>query len=114
LSQVSTIFSRYPRRRVSHHQRRLNTQNFGDPRVGPRGEALEQSACSKASHLKQRLANRSQGWIVKCGSVDVVEAEDGNIAGDPQPHLFQSADRSDRRDIVEGKDGGEFLAGREK
>ena len=51
------------------------------------------------------LVDGRQGWIGRRGQVDVVEADDADLARDRVPPLVDRADGADRHRVAHGQDG---------
>ena len=62
--------------------------------------SLQQNARRDHSHLVQRLTNRGEARIMKCRSLNVIEAHHRNISGDLQAGVLKRPDGPDCRDIV--------------
>ena len=90
----------------SYHQFGLDRMSVVQLGHGP-VNALEQNFRRRASHFAQRLAHRGQARLLIGGTLDVVEADNGNIFGDATSRLAQRANRSHGGDIVEREESGE-------
>jgi len=75
-----------------------------------RTNALEQNARRGGSHLIERLANGGEARIVERGSLDVIETNDRNVAGDVETLIHEGANRSDGGDIVVAEKCSEIAA----
>jgi hypothetical protein len=72
-------------------------------------DALDEVLRRGPSHLVKGLANGGEPRVVVLGNDDVVEADDGDVAGAVEACVFDSADGADGGGVVEAEDGGEVL-----
>ena len=71
---------------------------------------MEQQADGGPALLADRLVDGGEGWVGVGGVVDVVEADDRQVAGDRDPGLPGRVQRADRGHVAHGQDGGGSLA----
>ena len=60
------------------------------------------------------LADGGEARVEVLGDDDVVEADDGDVAGAGEACVFDGADGSDGGGVVEAEDGGEVVCAREE
>jgi hypothetical protein len=68
----------------------------------------QQRAGGGSPHLVKRLADGGERGVVGCGAGDIVKSNDGDFGGNGNTGFVQRGDGSDRRNIVEGKNGREM------
>ena len=81
---------------------------------GLAANALQQNARSRGAHLIERLANRGEAGVVKRGALDIIEAHDGNVGGNLEAVVHESANGSDGGDIVVAEERGKIGAALDK
>ena len=67
---------------------------------GLAANALKQDAGGGETHLVQRLADGGEARVVKSGSLDVIEPDDGHIGGNLKAMVHQRPNRANGSDIV--------------
>ena len=75
-----------------------------------RVDAFQDSLGGQHAHLAERLFDGRQAGVLKCGALNVVETDDGNIIRYAPACLAQSLNRADRRNVIERKKSRERLA----
>ncbi len=113
-----------PVRRVDRHRRRQDLAaraaddepRFEPTMIGHRAARLpddgEQQPDRLFALLADRLVDRGQWRFDVRGQVDVVEADDADVARDVEPEITQRMHRPDRHDVAHGQDRGGAQAGR--
>jgi len=74
-------------------------------------ESAEECGGCGVSHELEGLANGGEAWDLVGGRLDVVEADNGDVAGDMETGVVECSDAAHRGDVVEAKNGGELLLG---
>ncbi len=72
--------------------------------------SLQQDSCSGAAHLVKRLPNGGKARVVKCGALDVVEANDRNVGRNMKTAVHQCTNRADGGDVVVADERGEVAS----
>ena len=73
-------------------------------------EFLEQGDRGLSAHLLERLADGGEARNDVGGSLDVVEAEDGDVFRDFETCIVEGSDAADGGDVVEAEQGGKVFA----
>ena len=66
------------------------------------------------THLVEGLAHGGEAGVEVLGDDDVVEADDGDVAGAGEAGVFNGADGADGSGVVEAEDGGEVAGAGEE
>ena len=105
--------ARFPFRQPASAASRLAYHQFGfeHDRLGirlvRRLDAPQQQLCGDLAHSPQRLADGGQAGRVVHGAGDVVEADDGDVAGAGQASIHDGTHRAQRSNVVEAENRGE-------
>src|SRR6266436_7073404 len=101
-------------RACAHNQTRLNDDFFWIRRIRWPRDALKQNLCRDYAHFTQRLPNGRQRRILKSGTLNIVEAHNGDILGNTAAGFTQRLDGADRGNIIERKETREGFSRSEK
>src|SRR6516165_10611912 len=74
------------------------------------GDAIEQYPCAALSHLKQRLPHGGERWGGVSGGLDVVKADDRDVARHAQARILEGANGADGSDVVKAENRGEVAS----
>lgn len=75
---------------------------------GLAADALKEDTRRDSTHLRKRLADGGEAWVVESGALNIVEADNGNVAGDLKAVIDAGTNGSDGGDVVVADDGGEI------
>jgi len=101
-------------RACAHNQTRLNDDFFWIRRIRWPRDALKQNLCRDYAHFTQRLPNGRQRRILKSGTLNIVEAHNGDILGNTAAGFTQRLHGADRGNIIERKETREGFSRSEK
>jgi len=73
-------------------------------------QQADEHAHGRSPHLRKRLPHRRQRRRDDRGELEVVEADDRDVLGNPQPPRAGRLDHADREEVVEGEDGRRRIA----
>ncbi len=77
-------------------------------------DALDEELGTGDAHFVQGLAHGGEAGVGVLGDEDVVEADDGDVAGAGEAGVFDGADGADGGGVVEAEDGGEVAGSGEE
>src|SRR5437773_167230 len=89
--------------RPAYHEARLDDDEL---RRALTGEHREKNVGRDPAHLAARLSHAGERWLDPLIHLKVVEADDRDVRGDPQPGVADRGVRADRPAVVEREDGG--------
>ena len=76
----------------------MNRNKVRKGRLSP--DPLQQNPGGSHAHLMEGLTNRREARVVKRGALDVIEADDRDIARHVQSMVHERPDGADCRDVV--------------
>ncbi len=96
------------------NQTGLNDNFFWIRRLRRSGNTAQERVCRDQAHFAERLPYRRMSGILKCSALNVVEAHDRDVFGNPPARFTKRMNRANRGYIIKCKECGERLARGEK